>query len=117
MTRPYFVRVPFEGDNTVELVQFVDGGGHIERKFGITKARQAMAYYARNDIEIDGAVICKEMEVSDEVEGDKPRPDQVTVPSVDLAPERLEQLIDGAILINGEPLPEDYKIDAFDGKF
>lgn len=115
--RPYYVQVPYEGNNVVELVQFGDSGGHNEIKFGKAKAHQAITYYARNDISVDGEVICKEMEVDDSVSGDKPNPEQVNVPSVELSNDKLRSLIDGNILINGEKLPEDYKIDAFGGKF
>lgn len=117
MIEPYYVRVPFQGDNVVELIQFGDSGGHNEIKFGKTKARQAITYYARNDIEIDGDVICERMEVQGELKkGEKPEPSQISV-SAQVPKDRLEDLIDGAILINGEKLPEDYKIDAMGGKF
>jgi hypothetical protein len=118
MMRPYYIRVPFEGDNIVELIQFGDSGGHNEIKFGEAKAKQAMTYYARNDISIDGERVCKEIEVSDEVErGDRPAPDQLNIPGLQLSEEKIQKLVNGSILINGRKLPDDYKIDAFGGKF
>ena len=117
MVRPYYVKVPYEGDNIVELIQFGDSGGHNERKFGKVKAKQAVTYYAPNDIEIDGDVVCKEMNVEGSVGSSKPDPKQVDVSGIKISDEKMRMLIEGHILINGEKLPEDYKIDAMGGKF
>lgn len=117
MVRPYYVKVPYEGDNIVELIQFGDSGGHNERKFGKVKAKQAMTYYAPNDIQIDGDVVCREMNVEGAVGDNNQDPEQVDVSGIRISDEKMRMLIEGHIVINGEILPEDYTIDVMSGKF
>lgn len=117
MLEPYYIKVPYNGDNIVELIQFGDSGGHNEKKFGKVKAKQAITYYAPNDIEVDGDIVCRKMDVDGVVGNSKPDSEQVDVPGIRLSDKKMRMLIEGHIVINDEKLPEDYKVDAMEGKF
>lgn len=105
----FIVRVPFEGDNVVEVVQRGDSGGHTERKFAISTARQAMSHYARNDLPmLEDQIELEMVEVTDAYDPENPRGEDLIVDIVDN--QRLELLMENGVVINGEPFPDEYDV-------
>lgn len=104
----YYIRVEFSGDNVVELLIKGDGGAYVKRKFGIAKARKAIAHYARNDIEIVNHARPKRVDFTEDAE--TPITADEVVVDADVSTERMQMLLDEGVVTNGEPFPNEYDL-------